>query len=70
MCCYTGLALPSLQLLACGLAGTDSFAFVLKQSCCVAVARVNKVVADKSGNKTGKAHPSSGCQAFDCTSAT
>ncbi len=46
MYCYTGLALPSLQLLAHGLASTDSFAFVLTQSCPVAGARVNKVVAD------------------------
>ncbi len=70
MYCYTGLALPSLQLLAHGLASTDSFAFVLTQSCPVAGARVNKVAAYKSNNKTGNAHPSSGCQAFDCTSAT
>ncbi len=66
----TSPALPSLRSLAHGLAHIENFAVVPAQYRAFAGARVKKVDADKSGNKTGDAHQSSGCQAFECMTAT
>ncbi len=70
MDCCTSPALPSLRSLAHGLACIENFAVVPTQYCAFAGARVKKVDADKSGNKTGNAHQSSGFQAFECMTAT
>jgi hypothetical protein len=69
MDCCTSPALPSLRSLAHGLACIETLQSPI-QYCAFAGARLKKVDADNSGNRTGNAHQSSGCQAFERMSAT